>query len=486
MALFLSFLARAVFTRALRATCGVALAALLPMVATLAAAAPPVLAPSQFNDGAPVDTAALGTRIPVLLVHGLGGSTEGWENFLRAYAQSASWRSAFKLYSFRYSSSTAEVTADPSAPRTISGLGAALRDAMQGYYDRPATAPDYGFGGKSVVVLAHSMGGLVARSMMQEHVFRDGRRGGEKVLHLITLGTPHHGSPLSDAGLVLGRQTVSELDDSYFGFVAETAWTNYDGLDMAGGRCNPWLAQLNNYAPATGGNYGRCGNVPASPLPGFYEKIIAYGARTLQSPDLDLGRIGVYKPGSSASLLVPYTYLYSGFGRTYANDGVVPMISAQFEGPVLWRRNEAFDCDHRYIRRGYPEFVRTATSTYTDWAFCAATNNAASYASGTSGGYAVSGSIFGVPGGIADTIRTVSEVERAFNWTELAFAGYLQPSAQTTGITGAFYYRYYPTSGAYLGVTGGNVYYLGPASGNQLLLLGTLADFVGYAQGAGL
>lgn len=488
MTLFPSFCARAGLThKALLAARGAVIAALLLLASSLAAAAPPVLYPSQFNDGMQVDTSALGTRIPVVLVHGLGGSTEGWERFLRAYELSPGWRAAFKPYSFRYSSSTAEVSADPAAPRSIRELGGALRDVLQDYYDRPATAPDFGFGNKRIIVMAHSMGGLVARSMMQEYAFRDGQRGGRKVLHLITLGTPHHGTPLSDAAIVLGRQTVSELEDSWFGFVADTTWTNFDGLDMSGGRCNPWLAQLNNYAPATGGHYGRCGSVPANPLRGFYDKIIAYGARDLQRPDLYLGRVGVYKPGSSTSLLIPYSYLYSGFGRTYSNDGVVPIISAQFEGAALWQRSEAFDCDHRYIRRGYPEFVRTPTMTYTDWAFCAGTGSGITYESGIPGGYAVSGSILGVPGGIIDTIRNASEIERVFNWLEQAYPSYLQPAGATSDIVGAeYYYRYYATSQAYLAVKAGNVYYVGPVPNDQALFIGTVAGFLVHAQAAGL
>lgn len=456
------------------------------MAVTMARAAPE-LATSRFDDGSQVDTAVLGTRLPVVLVHGLGGSAEGWDRFLRAYEQEPAWRSAFKPYSFRYSSSTADVLADPAAPRTISGLGAALRDAMQDFHDKPTGAPHFGFGTRRVIVLAHSMGGLVARSMMQEHAFRDGQRGGQKVLHLITLGTPHHGTPLADAGIVLGQRVLAELDDTYTGFVRELTWTNFDGLDMFGGRCNPWLAQLNNYAPSTGASYGRCGNVPANPLPGYYEKIITYGTNALQGKDTDLGGVGVYKPGSDSSLDFPHGYLLRAFGRSYPNDGVVPMISAQFNGATLWLRREAFDCDHRYIRRGYPEFVRSSTATYTDWAFCAGTGSAVSYPSGTSGGYAVSGSILGVAGGIIDTITTVSEIERVFDWAEQARASLLQPSGATTELSGAgYYYRYYPQTQAYVGVKGGNVYFLGLATNFQLVFVGALADFVGAAKAAGL
>jgi pimeloyl-ACP methyl ester carboxylesterase len=457
------------------------LATLLFVATALASAAPAELAPSHFNDASPVDASALGTRLPVVLVHGLGGSAEGWESFLRAYEQNPAWRAVFKPYSFRYATTTAEVNADPAAPRTLSGLGAAFRDTLQGFYDKPATAPDFGFANKRMIVLAHSMGGLVARSMMQEHTFRDGQRGGDKVIRLITLGTPHHGTQMADAALMLGLTTVRELSDIYAGFLGDMAWTNFDGLDMASGRCNPWLAQLNNYASSTGANHGRCGAVPANPLPGYYERIIAYGAGGLQLPDIPLG-IGVFEPGSELALSVSYGYLYRGLSRSYPNDGIVPLVSAQFVGPALWHRGEAFACDHRYIKRGYTELVRSLVGTYRDVAFCAAIDRAPGYASGMSGGYAVSGSILGVAGGIVDTIRVASETERVFDWAEQAYARFL---LTTSGIVLGANYRYYPASQAYLALLGTDVYYLGPESGQQFLRLATLADFLELARSAG-
>lgn len=50
-----------------------------------------------------------------------------------------------------------------------------------------------------VVLLGHSMGGLVARSAC--HVAEvEGLSWREKLSHLVTLGTPHHGAPLERAG----------------------------------------------------------------------------------------------------------------------------------------------------------------------------------------------------------------------------------------------------------------------------------------------
>lgn len=455
------------------------LAALLG-ASTMAAAFAPELSPARFNDGTEVDASAVGTRLPLLLVHGLGGSNEGWESFLRAYERHPEWRGAFKPYTFRYGTGAEDVQADPAAPRSIPAVAAALRDAMQAYYDRPAAPPHSGFGGKRVLVLAHSMGGLVARSMMQEHAFRDGQRGGEKVLRLITLATPHHGSPLMDAGLALGLDTVSELSDTYAGFLAQLTWTNHDGLDMFLGRCNPWLAQLNNYAPATGGRHGYCGTIAASPLPGYYEKIVAYGTSAVQDQHADLGL-----PGSPSSLRFTSQYLLSMYGWPYPSDGIVPMASAQFAGAPLAQRRAAFACDHRYIKRGYTELVRSLTGDYSDTAFCAASSSAPTMPSGVPGGYAVVGSIFGDPGGIVEILRTHSQAERVFDWAEQAYAGHLQPAGAASGLWGGYVYRWYPATGAYVGVRDGNVYYMGPASNGDIQFMGTLADFAARAQGAG-
>ena len=465
--------------RMLAVSRGLACAALLG-ASTMAVAFAPEFSPARFNDGTDVDAAAVGTRLPVLLVHGLGGSNEGWESFLRAYERHPGWRAAFKPYTFRYSTDADEVNADPAAPRSIQALGAALRDAMQAFYDRPAGPPHYGFGGKRVIVLAHSMGGLVARSMMQEHAFRDGERGGQKVLRLVTLGTPHHGSPLMDAGLALGLKTIGELSDTYPGFLAQLTWTNYDGLDMFRGRCNPWLASLNNYAPASGGRHGDCGTVAANPLPGYYEKIVAYGTSAVQEQDVDLGL-----PGSPSSLRFTSQYLLSMYGRPYPNDGIVPMVSAQFAGAPLAQRRAAFACDHRFIKRGYTELVRSAAGEYFDTAFCAAQSSVPTTPSGVPGGYAVAGSVFGDPGGIVEIIRTAAQAERVFDWAEQAYAGHLQPAGAGSELWGGYIYRWYPATNAYVGVRDGHVYYMGPASNGDIQFIGTLANFAAQAQGAG-
>jgi pimeloyl-ACP methyl ester carboxylesterase len=427
------------------------------LAAAQAAAAGVTLTPSQFNDGAAVDDAPLGPRLPVVLVHGLGGSGQGWEQWLQVYATQPAWRSAFKPYTFRYDSST-QAALDPTAPRSIRALGAALRDALQ-------ASPDFEQGTRSMVIAAHSMGGLVARSMMQEHSFADGRRGGDRVLHLVTLGTPHHGSPLADASIAAGLVYADEFRDAYAGFVANLTWTNHDLLNASGSVCNPWLAGLNSYAPAGGRSFGRCGSTSANGARGYYDRIIAYGVRRLQSRDLQIGT-GVFKPGSDPALLVPYAWLREGLSRDYANDGVVPLASAQFDGVTIGARREAVDCDHRYLERGYPVVVRTLTQTTSAWAFCATP-------SGT------------VATDIAATATAAANAERVFRWAEVAYAPFLQPAGAVTDWQSGAYVREYAGNNALAMIKDGQVFYRGPSTGGQLVFIAPLAQLLAQAIASG-
>lgn len=48
-------------------------------------------------------------------------------------------------------------------------------------------------GAAKVIIVAHSMGGLVARAWLRDH-------GAARVAHIFTLGTPHHGTALANLG----------------------------------------------------------------------------------------------------------------------------------------------------------------------------------------------------------------------------------------------------------------------------------------------
>ena len=67
---------------------------------------------------------------------------------------------------------------------------------------------------RQVIVVAHSMGGLVARAYLREH-------GAARVAHVFTLGTPHHGTSLANKGI--GRNAVQMRRDAN-GAAPESAW----------------------------------------------------------------------------------------------------------------------------------------------------------------------------------------------------------------------------------------------------------------------
>jgi hypothetical protein len=299
---------------------------------------------------------------------------------------------------------------------------------------------------------------------MQEHSFADGRRGGERVVHLVTLGTSHLGTPLADAAFALGLHYSEDFRDVYSGFIANMTWTNQDLLNAGSQVCNEWLSKLNAYAPAGGRALGRCGSVAGHPLKGYYEKTVAYGTGSLQKRDAQVG-VGVFKPGSSTSLLVPYAWLREALSRDYANDGLVPLESALFDGAPVERR-EAYDCDHRYLERGYPVVVRTWTATTSEWAFCAT-------ARGT------------VATDIASLAVTASQVERVFAWAELAYAPFIAPAGAATDYRDGAYVREYAGTSSLAMIREGSIYYRGPSTGQQLIYIDSLAQLLARAQASG-
>ena len=121
-----------------------------------------------------VDENPLGSKIPLILIHGYKGKTITgyWQNFISYFNSNTSLTSKYKLYEFKYDSDKISDTE----------IGLALKNNIGALSDFA--------GGKSFVIMAHSMGGLVARSYMQE------QGESERIIKIITLATPDHGSPL--------------------------------------------------------------------------------------------------------------------------------------------------------------------------------------------------------------------------------------------------------------------------------------------------
>ena len=110
-------------------------------------------------------------RLPVLLLHGYGCNSGYWA----------------KLIPLLDAAGISHACAD------LEPLGGAI----DGYVPAVASAVDAlcaDSGAAQVVILAHSMGGLVARAYLRQH-------GAARVARVITLGTPHHGTSLANLGL---------------------------------------------------------------------------------------------------------------------------------------------------------------------------------------------------------------------------------------------------------------------------------------------
>ncbi|MBI2644933.1 hypothetical protein HYW94_02030 [Candidatus Uhrbacteria bacterium] len=115
-------------------------------------------------------------KILVVFVHGAGSEAKSgyrWnplKNFLlTASAQSQEIRDSFEFWSFQYDST-----------KEIAGNALLLRDAIHTK-----------FGAQPYIVVAHSMGGLLAEFLYADEMER------KTFLGMVTLGTPYHGSPFA-------------------------------------------------------------------------------------------------------------------------------------------------------------------------------------------------------------------------------------------------------------------------------------------------
>jgi triacylglycerol esterase/lipase EstA (alpha/beta hydrolase family) len=108
---------------------------------------------------------------PVLLLHGYGCNSGYWAHL------------APRLDDAHISHATLDL-----APVTAS------IDALVPQVEEGVQALLAATNASQVVIVAHSMGGLVARAWMRDH-------GIDRILRLVTLGTPHHGTSLASLGV---------------------------------------------------------------------------------------------------------------------------------------------------------------------------------------------------------------------------------------------------------------------------------------------
>lgn len=274
------------------------------------------------------DETPLGDRIPLVLTHGwnskeIPGEPDMtvWRGLTRHLFRSYWFRERYKLYFAFYLSNI----------QSIRELGLSLGSLVN-----QMDQADSDFRSKPLVIIGYSMGGLVARSYMQEPRFGSAGLGGERVLRLITLGTPHHGTPIANgpardqlAG-PLAPFLHQFIDGGLFGFDIrwhtdnrfDLHWDNYDDLLDYGNfpENNLWLERLNS------------GDT-------FKRKIIAYAGTVKPFTQIDDCVFSGFQDAGCLAWIMKYSLDIS------ESDGVVPLASALF-----------YPCDDCLGARIYPGY----------------------------------------------------------------------------------------------------------------------------------
>jgi pimeloyl-ACP methyl ester carboxylesterase len=191
---------------------------------TLVYAGPQAFVRRFMGDGRP--PGGTGARLPVLLVPGYVSNRGMWWAFGRALAARGEtvW----------------PVTLEP-VYASIDSLADAVAERIEEFRTAARTP--------QVVLVAHSMGGLVARAYLRDH-------GAAAVARLITIGTPHHGSVLA----VLGAgQNAREMEPGS-AWLAALARSEARGLPVP---CTAISSVHDNLvAPQTSGMHPAARNLP--------------------------------------------------------------------------------------------------------------------------------------------------------------------------------------------------------------------------------
>jgi pimeloyl-ACP methyl ester carboxylesterase len=131
------------------------------------------------------------SQTAVLFIHGLGGSYNTWNSFSRKLNSDWSESDAFSLEYDDYYNNIRKIPIYTFLVKNIFGESI---DKLAKHLDSfiKTVCDKY----KYVVLVCHSMGGLVARKYIIDLLNRDRNIG--KVKALITYATPHHGSTLAN------------------------------------------------------------------------------------------------------------------------------------------------------------------------------------------------------------------------------------------------------------------------------------------------
>jgi hypothetical protein len=212
----------------------------------LAASGSPFATPMTLRyRGEPLDAVRWSSAAPaggriVLLVHGLCMNDRQWRRAVDGTLGGAT-------HADHGATVAAALGYTPVYARYNSGLhisdnGRALAAAIERMIARwPAPVTE-------ISIVAHSMGGLVARSAF-DHALRKGAPWRRLLRHLVFLGTPHHGAPLERAGnwvdtllagtrftapfAKLGQLRSAGITDLRHGSISEEDWHRRDRFARA-------------------------------------------------------------------------------------------------------------------------------------------------------------------------------------------------------------------------------------------------------------
>jgi pimeloyl-ACP methyl ester carboxylesterase len=134
--------------------------------------------PASFSEQAPTSFYALeedlGHKIPVVFVHGIGGSAREFESFVGQLD-----RSRYKPWFYHYPS------------------GGDLDQLAELFYQIFLSGKVANLHGMPIIVVAHSMGGLIVREAINKY---EGRSGENQVHLFVTLASPFGGHSAAAAG----------------------------------------------------------------------------------------------------------------------------------------------------------------------------------------------------------------------------------------------------------------------------------------------
>ena len=134
-----------------------------------------------------------GQGLPVLLVHGYVCNRGYWTKLSRLLARAGIAHDAVDL--------------EP--------IGASIDDVVP-QVEQALARLCARTGSAQAIIVAHSMGGLVARAWLRHY-------GAARVARIITIGTPHHGTALANLAAGANARQMSRIDGAPSGWLAQLA-----------------------------------------------------------------------------------------------------------------------------------------------------------------------------------------------------------------------------------------------------------------------